>query len=112
MKAKFSKCHFWRSRVKFLGHIISESGISVDPSKIEAIQDWKRPESVTEIRSFLGLAGYYRRFIKDFSKIIVPLTSLTKKGVKYIWSDKCENSFQKLKELLSDAPILVIPEGN
>ena len=98
--------------MKLLGHIITESGISVDPSKIEAIQDWKRPERVTEIRSFLGLAGYYRRFIKDFSKIVVPLTSLTKKGVKYIWSDKCEASFQKLKELLSDAPILVIPEGN
>ena len=84
----------------------------MDPSKIEAIQNWKRPESVTEIRSFLGLAGYYRRFIKEFSKIFVHLTSLTKKGVKYIWSDKCEASFQKLKELLSDAPILVIPAGN
>ena len=84
----------------------------MDPSKIEAIQDWKRPESVTEIRSFLRLACYYRRFIKDFSKIAVSLTSLTKKGVKYIWSDKCEASFQKLKELLSNAPILVIPVGN
>ena len=67
---------------------------------------------MTEIRSFLGLAGYYRRFIKDFSKIAVPLTGLTKKGVKYIWSDKCETSFQRLKELLSNAPILVIPVGN
>ena len=67
---------------------------------------------MTEIRTFLGLAGYYRRFIKDFSKIAVPLTSLTKKGVKYIWSDKCEASFQKLKELLSNAPILVILEEN
>lgn len=66
LKAKFSKCHFRQSRVKFLGHIISESGISVDPSKIEAIQNWKRPKSVTEIRSFLGLAGYCRHFIKDF----------------------------------------------
>lgn len=68
MKAKFSKCHFWQSCLKFLGHINSESGISVDPSKIEAIQNSKRPESVTEIRSFLGLAGYYRRFIKTFQK--------------------------------------------
>jgi len=69
LKAKFSKCHFWQSRVKFLGHIISESGISVDPSKIEAIQDWKRPESVTEIRSFLGLAGYYLVLSKTFLRL-------------------------------------------
>ena len=102
MKAKFSKCHFWQSRVKFLGHIISESGISVDPSKIEAIQNWKRPKSVTEIHSFLGLAGYYRRFIKDFSRVVLPLTSLTRKGIRFIWSDKCEASFQTLKELLTN----------
>ena len=88
LKAKFSKCHFWQSKVKFLGHIISKAGISVDPLKIEAIRNWKQPETVIEIRSFLGLAGYYRHFIKDFSKITIPLTGLTKKGVKFIWNDK------------------------
>ncbi|MCP0705713.1 hypothetical protein KU601_23565, partial [Salmonella enterica subsp. enterica serovar Mbandaka] len=76
------------------------------------IQNWKRPEIMMEIRSFLGLAGYYHRFIKDFSKISVPLASLTKKAVKYIWSNKCGAFLQKLKEFLSDTPILVIPEGN
>lgn len=110
--AKFSKCHFCENRVKFLGHIVSSVGISFDPSKIESIQNWKRPETVTEIHSFLGLASYYRRFIKDFSRIALPLTTLTRKAVPFILSDKCETSFLKLKDLLTHVPILVVPEGN
>ena len=93
----------------FLGHVVTAEGIQVDPKKIEAITDWPRPTTIIEIRSFLGLAGYYRRFIHDFSKISVSLTKLTRKGVKYVWSDQCEQSFKKLKERLISAPILTLP---
>ena len=79
--AKFSKCEFWLRQVSFLGHVVSKDGIFVDPNKIEAITKWKRPTTVTEIRSFLGLVGYYRRFVQDFARIATPLTQLTKKGV-------------------------------
>ena len=74
--AKFSKCEFWLKKVPFLGHVLSENGISVDPSKVQEVMDWKAPTSVHEVRSFLGLAGYYRRFIPDFSKISKPMTRL------------------------------------
>ena len=77
--AKFSKCEFWLDQVVFLGHVVSKDGIQVDPRKIEAVIDWPRPTTITEVRSFLGLAGYYRRFVKDFSKIAAPLTRLTQK---------------------------------
>ncbi|WVZ93730.1 hypothetical protein U9M48_039687 [Paspalum notatum var. saurae] len=96
--AKFSKCAFWLKEVSFLGHILSEKGVAVDPSK--------QPKTVTEIRSFLGLAGYYRRFIKDFSKTAKPMTSLTNKNAKYLWSSNCEEAFQTLKKLLTSAPVL------
>ncbi|KAI3821591.1 hypothetical protein L1987_09160 [Smallanthus sonchifolius] len=79
--AKFSKCEFWLKEVQFLGHIVNEKGIHVDPAKIEAVKNWNAPETPTEVRSFLGLAGYYRRFISNFSKIVVPLTALTHKVV-------------------------------
>jgi len=81
--AKFNKCEFWLKEVQFLGHIISEGGISVDPSKIKDVLNWKAPTSIPEIRSFLGLAGYYWRFVPDFSKISKPMTELLKKGVKF-----------------------------
>ena len=81
--AKKEKCDFWLTEVKFLGHVISEQGISVDPSKIETVLQWERPKNVVEIRSFLGLAGYYRRFVKDFSSIAAPMTRLTKKEVRF-----------------------------
>ena len=109
--AKFSKFEFWLNSVTFLGHVVSKDGIQVDPSKIETVQKWPKPTSVIEIRSFLGLAGYYRRFVKDFSKIVTPLTRLTRKNVKYEWSDSCEESFQKLKACLTSAPILTLPVG-
>ena len=86
---KLSKCDFWLKEVSFLGHIVSIEGIRVDPAKIEAMMNWKPPRSMTKVRSFLGLAGYYRRFVKGFSVIASPLTKLLKKGVKFEWSDKC-----------------------
>ncbi|XP_073133607.1 uncharacterized protein [Henckelia pumila] len=97
--------------ISFLGHIVSAKGIEVDPSKVEAVRNWVAPKNATEIRSFLGLAGYYRRFIQDFSKIALPLTSLTRKGVKFVWSEKCEKSFAELKERLMSAPVLAIFEA-
>jgi hypothetical protein len=95
-----------------LGHIISTTGIEVDPEKIEAIRGWPTPKNVTEVRSFMGLSGYYRRFIKGFSKIASPITSLQKKGVKFEWTSKCEESFQQLKGILTSAPILKIADPN
>jgi hypothetical protein len=95
--------------VKFLGHVVSEKGISVDDSKIEAIKDWKKPTSVFEIRSFLGLAGYYRRFVMDFSALAKPMTRLTQRGIKFDWSGACEKSFQELKKRLTNDPILIVP---
>src|SRR6516165_5176268 len=109
--AKLSKCEFWLESVAFLGHIISKEGVSVDPKKIEAIVDWPRPTNVTEVRSFLGLAGYYRRFVENFSTIAVPLTRLTQKRVKFEWNEDCERSFQELKQRLVSAPILTLPSG-
>ncbi|GJZ72895.1 putative reverse transcriptase domain-containing protein, partial [Tanacetum coccineum] len=110
--AKFSKCDFWISIVQFLRHVIDSQGIHVDPAKIEAVKDWASPTTPTEIRQFLGLAGYYRRFIKDFSKIAKPLTELTQKNKKYIWGEDQESAFQLLKQKLCEAPILALPEGN
>ena len=95
--------------MSFLGHIINRDGIVVDPEKIKAVVEWPTPKSVTEIRSFLSLAGYYRRFFEGFSKIAGPLTRLTQKGVKFEWDDRCEQSFQQLKERLVTAPVLALP---
>ncbi|XP_052177643.1 uncharacterized protein LOC127791705 [Diospyros lotus] len=102
--AKFSKCEFWQTRVVFLGHVVSGEGISVDPEKTRAVMDWPRPMTVTEIRSFLGLAGYYRRFIEGFARLASPLTKLTRKGTRFIWDESCERSFQELKRRLTSAP--------
>ena len=110
--AKFSKCEFWLEEVAFLNHMVSKEGIQVDPKKIEVITEWPRPTTVTEVRSFLGLAGYYRRFVKDFSRIAAPLTRLTQKNVKFVWTDKCEEHFLFLKDLLTSAPILTLPSGD
>ena len=87
---KFIKCGLWLQEVGFLGHIVSASRIRVDPSKISAILDWKPPRNVSEVHSFLGLASYYGRFVKDFSVIATPLTKLLQKDVKFEWSEKCQ----------------------
>ncbi|GKF12054.1 putative reverse transcriptase domain-containing protein, partial [Tanacetum coccineum] len=108
--AKFSKCEFWIPKVQFLGHVIDNKGIHVDPAKIESVKDWAFPKTPTEIRQFLGLAGYYRRFIEVFSKIAKPMTKLTQKKVKFERGDKQEAAFQLLKKKLCSAPILALPE--
>ena len=91
--AKYSKCEFWLHEVSFLGHVVSGEGISADPKKVEAIIKWEEPKNVAEVRSFLGLAGYYRRFVEGYSRISAPLSQLTRKGVKFSWNAKCEQSF-------------------
>ena len=108
--AKFSKCEVWITEVRFQGYIVSASGVSVDPEKVEAFMSWERPKSVFEIRRFLGLARYYRRFIEDFSRLVAPMTKLTRKELKFEWNDSCERAFQELKRRLTSAPILVVPE--
>ena len=102
------KCEFWLDNVSFLGHMVTKDGISIDLGKVD-VSNWRRPNTVIEIRSFLGLAGYYRQFIKGFSKISLPLTRLTQKGIKFEWSNDCERSFQELKNKLVTTPILTIP---
>ncbi|GJS86366.1 reverse transcriptase domain-containing protein [Tanacetum coccineum] len=110
--AKFSKCDFWLDSVQFLGHVIDSSGVHVDPAKIEAIKNWAAPTTPTKVRQFLGLAGYYRRFIKEFSLISKPLTKLTQKNKPYVCGDDEEEAFQTLKLKLCSAPILSLPEGS
>ncbi|GJS49718.1 putative reverse transcriptase domain-containing protein [Tanacetum coccineum] len=112
LHAKFSKCEFWIPKVQFLGHVIDSQGIHVDPAKIESIKDWASSKTATDIRQFLGLAGYYRRFIEGFSKIARLMTKLTQKKVKFEWGEKQEAAFQLLKEKLCSAPILALPEGS
>ncbi|GJX09045.1 putative nucleotidyltransferase, ribonuclease H [Tanacetum coccineum] len=110
--AKFSKCEFWINTVKFLGHVIDSSGIHVDPAKIEAVKNWASPTTPSEILQFLGLAGYYRRFIEGFYKIAKPMTELTQKNQKFDWGEEQEEAFQLLKQKLCAAPILALPEGS
>jgi hypothetical protein len=95
--------------VGFLGHILSKKGIAVDPSKVTSVLNWKTPATVTKVRSFLGLAGYYRHFIEGFSKIAKPLTELLKKNQKFVWTAECDSSFQELKTRLTTTPVLVLP---
>ncbi|GJU40629.1 putative reverse transcriptase domain-containing protein [Tanacetum coccineum] len=109
--AKFSKCDFWLESVQFLGHVINNKGVHVDPAKVEAIRNWSAPTTPKEVRQFLGLAGYYRRFIEGFSLISKPLTKLTQKNKKYEWGTEEDEAFQTLKHKLCSAPILALPEG-
>ncbi|GKA68044.1 putative nucleotidyltransferase, ribonuclease H, partial [Tanacetum coccineum] len=110
--AKFSKFDFWIHIVQFLDHLIDSQGLHVDPAKIEAVKNWTSPRTPTEVHQFLGLVGYYRRFIEGFSKIANPLTKLTQKNKNYIWGEEQELAFQLLKQKLCEAPILALPEGN
>ncbi|XP_055960122.1 uncharacterized protein LOC130014968 [Mercurialis annua] len=107
--AKFSKCEFLLEKVVFLGHVISVEGIYVDPKKVEAIINWNSPNNVHEVRSFLGLAGYYRWFVKNFYIIASPLTKLLRKDVKFVWIQQCQNSFDALKDCLTSASVLTLP---
>jgi hypothetical protein len=107
--AEFGKCEFWLTEVAFLGHVISVGGVSVDPSKVKDVLNWMPPTNVSKIQSFLGLAGYYRRFIQDFSKIAKPMTKLLKKNKDVEWTGECKASFQELEKLLTLAPVLVLP---
>src|SRR4051812_16241792 len=108
--AKFSKCEFWLEEVGFLGHVMTKDGEVVDPAKVSAVTEWESPKSVKEVRSFLGLAGYYRRFIENFSKVAKPMTKLLKKDKKFAWSEGCKLGFQEFKKRLVTAPLLCLPD--
>ena len=109
--AKKEKCDFWMKEVKFLGHVVSQEEISVDPAKVEVILQWERPKNVSEIHNFLRLAGYYRRFIENFSKVVAPLTRLTRKDVRFDWDDCCESAFVELKQRLTSVLVLTVPSS-
>jgi hypothetical protein len=108
--AKFSKCEFWIKEVPFLGHVVSLEGIAVDPGKVKVVLEWKPPTTVSEVRSFLGLAGYYRRFILNFFKTMKPITKLLKKGNKYVWSEACDEAFKHLRKLSTTSSVLAQPD--
>src|SRR3989441_3429241 len=114
LKLKPSKCHLLQRTISFLGHIVSEEGVSTDPSKIDAVTEGPTPTNVTEVRAFLGLCSYYRRFVKNFASIAGPLHGLTGRGVPFEWSEACEEGFVELKRRLVSSPILAMPrdEGN
>lgn len=96
-------------KVKFLVHVISQEGVVVDPSKVEAIIDWERPKNASEVRSFLGLTDYYRKFMQGFSHVVIAMIQLTRKEIPFRWNAECEKSFYKLKERFTTAPVLIIP---
>jgi hypothetical protein len=108
--AKLSKCDFWLKKIKFLGHTITQAGIVVDPDKVQEVMNWKPPTAIRQIRSFLGLAGYYQRFIPDFSRIAKPITELLKKEAKFVWDQKCEHAFHALRQHLTTTPVLAQPD--
>jgi hypothetical protein len=106
------KCDFWLKEIKFLDHTISQAGRAVDLDKVQEVMNWKPPMIVRQIRIFLGLAGYYQRFILDFSRIAKPITELLKKEVKFVWDQKCEDAFHTLRQHLTTAPVLAQPDSS
>lgn len=109
-QVKISKCHFAQRQLRYLGHVISEAGVATDPDKISAVLQWPIPQSVKELRSFLGLAGYYRRFVKHFGPLSRPLTDLHRKGAVFVWTDQQQDAFVALKQALTSAPVLALPD--
>ena len=109
-QVKFSKCSFAQRQVSYLGHVISQQGVATDPKKVSAVQEWPTPSNVKELRGFLGLAGYYRKFVRNFGIISKPLTELLKKGVVFVWTNDHAMAFQALKNALTSAPILALPD--
>jgi hypothetical protein len=109
LKLSPKKCHFLKKEVKFLGHIVSENGVSTDPSKIQAVRDWPIPKNIKEVRSFLGLTSYYRKFILKYADKAKPLHKITEKNQKFVWTEDCQYSFEELKQALTQAPILAYP---
>jgi hypothetical protein len=107
---KLSKCEIWISEVLFLGHIINQDGLALDPKKVAAILDWKALKDIRGIKSFIGMVGYYWRFIEGFSKIGTPMIALLAKKVEFKWTPTCQESFETLKEKLTTAPVLILPE--
>ena len=112
LKIKPAKCSFFQRSVAFLGHIVSGDGIETDPEKVRAVMEWPVPTSVTEVRSFLGLASYYRRFVRDFSKLAKPMNALTQKNHRFEWTDEAQHSFEALKAALTSPPILAMPNDD
>ena len=110
MYSNLRKCDFYKNKIHYLGHIISKEEVSVDLKKIEAIMNWPTPKNVKNLRSFMGLVGYYRRFIEGFSKVAHAITSLQKKGIQFEWTVRCEESFQQLNNLLTSAPVLKVAD--
>jgi hypothetical protein len=108
--AKFSKCEFWLDEVPFFGHVLSAKGVAVDPGKVKDILDWKPPISMHQVCQFLGMVGYYRRFIPDFSKVAKPITELIKNQTKFVWSSECIEAFETLKRSLPTTPVLAQPD--
>ena len=109
LKLKGKKCSLFQKEVIYLGHKVSKEGIQTDPAKISAVKEWPTPENVHEVRSFMGLCSYYRKFIEHFAEIVRPLNKLTEKNAKFLWSNKCDQSFKELKVHLISAPILAYP---
>jgi hypothetical protein len=109
-RLKLSKCQFAKQNISYLGHVIGAAGVSTDPSKIEAVRQWPTPTNVKELRSFLGLAGYYQKFVQNYALIAHPLTDLLKKGTLYVWSSVHASAFGALKEALISAPVLALPD--
>ena len=112
LKLKPSKCKLLQTQVVFLGHVVSGDGIATDPTKTEQVRQWPVPRSVREVRGFLGLCGYYRRFIADYAEIASPLTSLTRKGIKFLWTEDCQYAFDQLKTVLTTPPLLAMPQDD
>ena len=108
--AKKSKCKFFTPQIEYLGFIVSRDGISVDPAKVNDIVEWVEPKNVSEVRGFLGITGWYRVFIKDYAVIAAPLTGLLKKGIRIEWNQKLQESFERLKEIVTTAPCLKLPD--